>query len=762
MKFGKLLNSGRDRDRNSSRVPDRKNGHLVRTTEEKVNIKSDLHDITNPRQAPKPPQEDLRAAPEPLQRKPDPIIPGYTSLAQRNHAQPPSQQVSPEAPWSSRFSDSTGRSVAPHENGLGPELEPLPPLQLSSEASGRARGLQPLRETDVDPDSFDLAAPAPAGVEVRPLLEPLERRSLLMFSKTHLRIVFADLKLLRRFSVFLMEHRPEHVPLLVYHLDVRKALAAIRYTNSVTSLLKPMEGLAFTREQAPETMNEGLMRKLEESFSVLANEDLPAWITSVWMRAVEVSIRRRINGSLPTQLRDMSEGLAETFCLSDPARHDNPILFASEEFNRMTQYSNKYVIGRNCRIFQGPQTNRHGVRRIREKLERGEQHYEPCLNYRRDGSPFMNLLMITPLLDGNGKVRYYLGAQIDTSGLLNDFYGFEHLQQYIDKPGYEVDGSEDEGPVMDNSASNGKNELQELSELFNHDELGVIQRHGGRLHYPDLQEPPAALKKKQRLVINADGSADYEDDPLFGSSNGVSSSTPWESEEAMPGELPPKSPNANNSDSYDNRIMHPGTDPSFLSTSGHSASAAFDAQHGGQLGGVYEHYLLVRPAPYLRILFASPSLRIPGMVQSSLMDRIGGSPQLRNQIEQAMTNGQSVTAKVKWIPNPKKVQNVARNRWIHATPLLGRDGEVGVWMVVLVDDERERMGRSSAGTSLRESVRTTHSKVPSVASRTSTLEEDGDSPLRRESNTRESAAIDGLRPPPPMMRGKKNSLTDWE
>lgn len=59
----------------------------------------------------------------------------------------------------------------------------------------------------------------------------------------------------------------------------------------------------------------------------------------------------------------MSEGLAETFCLSDPARHDNPILFASEgkpfpsklkvhfsprsmanyfqspEFNRMTQYS---------------------------------------------------------------------------------------------------------------------------------------------------------------------------------------------------------------------------------------------------------------------------------------------------------------------------------------------------------------------------------------------------------------------------------------
>lgn len=271
----------------------------------------------------------------------------------------------------------------------------------------------------------------------------------------------------------------------------------------------------------------------------------------------------------------------------------------------------------------------------------------------------MNLLMITPLLDGNGKVRYYLGAQIDTSGLLNDFYGFEHLQQYVDKPGYEVDGSDDEGPAMDFSDNNGKSGLQEMSELFNHEELGMIQKNGGRLHYPDLQEPPAAWKKKQRLVINTDGSADYDEDgPIFGGINGINnSSTPWDNEEALPGELPPKGLNGNaGSDSYDNRIMHPGTDPSFLSTSGHSASAAFDAQSGGQLGGVYEHYLLVRPAPYLRILFASPSLRIPGMVQSSLMERIGGSPQLRNQIEQAMTHGQSVTAKVKWIPNPKKVQ----------------------------------------------------------------------------------------------------------
>lgn len=186
MKFGKLLNGGRDKDRSSSRGFSRggdKNGHVGRVIEEKFHTKryvnitnttntnllrrcmtkhrkdkhhhltpsnSDLLDITNPRPAPRPPQdgeaetteEDIRS-PEPLQRKADPIIPGYTSLAHRHQQQQlSSQQASPEAPWSSRFSDSTGRSAAFHDMGSSNEPENLPPLQLSSEASGRARGLQ--------------------------------------------------------------------------------------------------------------------------------------------------------------------------------------------------------------------------------------------------------------------------------------------------------------------------------------------------------------------------------------------------------------------------------------------------------------------------------------------------------------------------------------------------------------------------------------------------------------------------------------------
>lgn len=105
-------------------------------------------------------------------------------------------------------------------------------------------------------------------------------------------------------------------------------------------------------------------------------------------------------------------------------------------------------------------------------------------------------------------------------------------------------------------------------------------------------------------------------------------------------------------------------------------------------------YLLVRPSESLRILFTSPSLRIPGILQSSLISRIGGSTRVRSELVQAFHEGRGVTAKVKWLTRARD-ENVdrtgmdeeGRSRWLHCTPLLGHNGKIGVWMVVLVDDE---------------------------------------------------------------------------
>lgn len=72
------------------------------------------------------------------------------------------------------------------------------------------------------------------------------------------------------------------------------------------------------------------------------------------------------------------------------------------------------------------------------------------------------------------------------------------------------------------------------------------------------------------------------------------------------------------------------------------------------------------------------------------MDKIGGSARVRDELSAALAEGRGVTAKVRWV---SKIDEDGRNRWIHCTPLLGSNGQIGVWMVVLIDDDQELQRR---------------------------------------------------------------------
>ena len=101
----------------------------------------------------------------------------------------------------------------------------------------------------------------------------------------------------------------------------------------------------------------------------------------------------------------------------------------------------------------------------------------------------------------------------------------------------------------------------------------------------------------------------------------------------------------------------------------------------------------MRPYPSLRILFASPDLRVAGILQSPLMGQIGGSSRVRSELEKALEAGRKVTAKVQWISKPA---HNTRSRWIHCTPLLGVNSLIAVWMVILVDDDNDHGSRDRA------------------------------------------------------------------
>lgn len=228
-----------------------------------------------------------------------------------------------------------------------------------------------------DPTSYDLVPPAPPSSTQT---FSLEKRAQVLFSKEHLQIIFAHPAYLLKFTTFISLHRPTSVPLLIYYLDALKSLRTIHYANAICDGLDPVPGLDFTQNPVETTVNAALESRANSAFEILAREELPAFITHQYINIVSKSISSRIAGSLAPHLRDASEGLAEVFCLTDPSRPDNPIVFASEEFNRTTQYGMNYIIGRNCRFLQGPFSNPHAVRRLREAIANGHQIQELLLN----------------------------------------------------------------------------------------------------------------------------------------------------------------------------------------------------------------------------------------------------------------------------------------------------------------------------------------------------------------------------------------------
>ena len=96
---------------------------------------------------------------------------------------------------------------------------------------------------------------------------------------------------------------------------------------------------------------------------------------------------------------------------SDPSLPDNPMIFVSDEFETQTGYAPEEAIGRNCRFLQGPDTNPHAVEAIRQGLKAETRFTIDILNYRKDGTPFMNRLRIRPIYDEDGQLMFFAGAQ---------------------------------------------------------------------------------------------------------------------------------------------------------------------------------------------------------------------------------------------------------------------------------------------------------------------------------------------------------------
>jgi len=101
--------------------------------------------------------------------------------------------------------------------------------------------------------------------------------------------------------------------------------------------------------------------------------------------------------------------------VSDPTLPDNPLVHVNKAFEVLTGFPACEVIGRNCRFMQGPLTDQADVERIRDAVKRRERVEIDLLNHRRDGTPFWNRLMVAPVFDETGNLRWFVASQLDVT-----------------------------------------------------------------------------------------------------------------------------------------------------------------------------------------------------------------------------------------------------------------------------------------------------------------------------------------------------------
>lgn len=109
-----------------------------------------------------------------------------------------------------------------------------------------------------------------------------------------------------------------------------------------------------------------------------------------------------------------------SYVITDPNQPDNPIVWVSPAFCKLTGFEKEEILGRNCRFLQGPATNPAVVRSIRKSIEGKYADSFLIINYTKSGRPFWNQLYVTPLHGQDNQVVNYVGCQCDVTAAEKD------------------------------------------------------------------------------------------------------------------------------------------------------------------------------------------------------------------------------------------------------------------------------------------------------------------------------------------------------
>ena len=99
--------------------------------------------------------------------------------------------------------------------------------------------------------------------------------------------------------------------------------------------------------------------------------------------------------------------------ITNPRLPDNPVVAANSAFCALTGYGVSEIIGRNCRFLAGAGTEPWLTEQVRQAIRSATPTLTELLNYKKDGTPFRNAVLIAPVFDADGGAAWFLGSQVE-------------------------------------------------------------------------------------------------------------------------------------------------------------------------------------------------------------------------------------------------------------------------------------------------------------------------------------------------------------
>ncbi|MCC6153796.1 MAG: PAS domain S-box protein [Candidatus Hydrogenedentes bacterium] len=187
--------------------------------------------------------------------------------------------------------------------------------------------------------------------------------------------------------------------------------------TSGRDLVQLMEHICADPRAFEQNINENIRRNGERVWIAWTNRivyDANGNVAEILSIGTDITERRQMVETLRLQDRAIQQ-VSQGIVITDPNQADEPIVYVSHGFERITGYSKDEVIGKNYSILYGDKTDPDAVSKLRTAMAAGRGCEIEFVNYRKDGAAIWIELSANPVFNDDGSLAFFVGVQTDST-----------------------------------------------------------------------------------------------------------------------------------------------------------------------------------------------------------------------------------------------------------------------------------------------------------------------------------------------------------